>query len=456
MDRLIEILSSEFDNTIVVEDNEFLTESTKIDVNYLLKNSSIGLTDVESVIKKLKLLPTTNPVSIVNGEYTENGLFSEQIYGLVGSPERKVRMSFVDLSQIGEFLHPIMIYYFSRYSPKIYSSIISTSETVLYTYNEKSKMLEQVTDSSGTSLSGYHLVDFIVSNYKKINNLSSKLVSILEKYGRKVLTSYILILPPDLRPITKVNNLVVLDKLNDIYSSLIQYSIQYKYVSKNDIMWNTIWKNIQMKIMQLYETIVDSIHKKEGMIRNKVLSKRVDFNVASTAINDPTVSVWEIGLPYKLAVSLGFYHVLHVLMNKDSRKRNKAFISILSRYNIKTYEQISLLVKDFERDHLDDEDLIDLVKEACDIAFENKYVLYKRDPALHRDSWTAAKPVLHDDTYAIRINANAAKPLNLDYDGDSVAGDSIVTLYDENNNLLYNGQIQDLVAGGYVQWMLLH
>lgn len=445
MDKIIQMLSNEFENSIIVEDNEFLSESAKIDINYLLKNSSIGLTDVESLIKKLNLKPTTNPISVVNDQYTENGLFSEEIYGLVGSPERKTRMSFIDLQSIGEFLHPVIIYYFSRFAPKMYSSIVSSSQNVSYIYNEKTKMLEEIQDSSGMGLNGYYLVEFIINNYKKINNLTSKLVELLNKYGKSLLTSYILILPPDLRPINKINGTLVLDKLNDVYSSLIQYSLQYKYINKNDIMWNTIWKNIQLKIMTLYQTITETIEKKEGLIRNKVLSKRVDFNISSTAVNDPSVNTWEIGITYKLATSLVFYQILHVLMHKDSRKRNKSFISLLFKYNIRTYEQISLLVKDFERDYLQDQDLIDIVKEAIEIAIENKYVLYKRDPSLHRDSWTAAKPVLQDETIGLKINPAAAKPLNLDYDGDSVAGDSIIELYNQNDELVYCDKIENLV-----------
>ncbi|MEI2419142.1 hypothetical protein V6O07_02625, partial [Arthrospira platensis SPKY2] len=59
------------------------------------------------MVKKEKLLPVTNPIYFtMNGIPTEDGLFSSEIFGNMGTPTRKSRFAYIELN--GVFLQPIM------------------------------------------------------------------------------------------------------------------------------------------------------------------------------------------------------------------------------------------------------------------------------------------------------------------------------------------------------------
>jgi hypothetical protein len=449
IDSLVDILSNEISNS-TEEIRMIITESKEASIVDSLTKATIGITDTEEFIKKFNLKPVTS-INIFSGDaYDPSGLFSERIFGFIGTSDRRTRFGYIDFSNFGEFLQPPIIYTISRYSSKLFDAIVGVGKNVRYMkfIESRSELVDAAHNEEG-AMSGYDLAKFVVDNVNLIKNLGSTVSKVLKNAGRLAFTKYILVIPPDLRPIVKVRNITSVDKLNDIYRTLVQYSLQYAHLER-DSYWNMIWKNIQNKILQYAnELIDDKLAGKEGLIRSSVLSKRMDYNVSGVVSNNPNLEVWQVGIPYHMIAKMAQHFIIHVIFNKNSKKHNKPFKELFKEAGVSklTFETASIMLNDFSKKHISDEKLNSLIEECIDIAVHDKYVLVKRDPSLHRDSWMSYKLVPISKEYnSIHFPPLASKPHNLDYDGDSVSGESVVKLYNNYGELVFNDAIQKLVS----------
>lgn len=445
---LNEITTNSYDEVI----EPVLMEKEKFDIIEHLSIKNLGLTDVESLIKKagLKRITSYNIYSSDN-TYDKDGLFSEHIFGLTGTKDRRTQFAYIDFSSIGEFLQPPVIYAISRFSNTIYDCICSSRTANKYMkFIPHKNILELCDADEENAMTGYKLAKFIVSNANEIANLSSTLKKLFTSNSEKVIfTKYILVVPPDLRPIIKVgDSLVQLDSLNNIYRSLIQYSVNYEHLEKNSY-WDIVWKTIQHKILELFEEIaLNKISKKNGMFRNSTLSKRTDYFVSSVASCSPNLASNEVGIPYHMFCVLAENFIMHYIFYKTSQVSNKKYLDLLKEagYTNITFDKVNSLIKLYKKRLLQDSKVIDIFKEIMNEIAKTKVVLVKRDPSLHRDSWMAYIPVLIDDSItSIQFPPQASAPHNLDYDGDSICGQSIVKIYDDFDNIVFHGPVRNLI-----------
>jgi DNA-directed RNA polymerase subunit beta' len=178
------------------------------------------------------------------------------------------------------------------------------------------------------------------------------------------------------------------------------------------------------------------------------LAKRVDFSGRSVVVGDMELKPYEIGVPYKMLAGIAEPFILHVLYHQIHPEEKKPFMDLLQEAGIPLNKFEQLLVQ-YRRDFLDENDpryarIVKLLKDAIDLAVRDKWVLAKRDPALHRGSFIPMK-VVPVDGYALRFPNTAIAPLGMDFDGDSVAGDYKVTLYNEKGEVVYDGPIAGLL-----------
>jgi DNA-directed RNA polymerase II subunit RPB1 len=156
---------------------------------------------------------------------------------------------------------------------------------------------------------------------------------------------------------------------------------------------------------------------KTGRVRGNLMGKRVDFSARSVITPDPELSIAELGVPMKVAKNITKpvevqkynYNYLHYLVKngpyvypgaKIIEKKNGINISLgyVDKDNIK------LEIGDIVHRHMLDGD----------------YVLFNRQPTLHRMSMMAhvVKVMEHGDTF--RMNVADTKPYNADFDGDEM------------------------------------
>nr|QEM01903.1 plastid-encoded DNA-directed RNA polymerase beta' [Nephromyces sp. ex Molgula occidentalis] len=224
------------------------------------------------------------------------------------------------------------------------------------------------------------------------------------------------ILPPDLRPFTKLEkgNLFVMSPLNTFYRFIIIRNNRLKrWIFLRNYL-PIIFELIEKKMLQ--ETIDNLFDKsflikkeykdrslinlstflkgKFGHIRQNLLGKRVDFSGRSVIISGPDLSIGKIGIPYDLLYNL-FKPLLINIFNKNNKINN-----YLKSINLIDYK-------------------IKIIKYILKKIIKNKILLINRAPTLHKMNIQSFKPYLIEGD-AIKLYPLACSSYNADFDGDQM------------------------------------
>ena len=190
------------------------------------------------------------------------------------------------------------------------------------------------------------------------------------------------------------------------------------------------------------KSLSDNLKGKQGIFRQNLLGKRVDYSGRSVIVVGPTLKIDQCGLPKHMALELFRPFVISKLISRGYA------------YNIRGAGRLI-------------EDAGSEVWEILEEVTQNKYVLLNRAPTLHRLGIQAFKPVLIEGN-AIQIHPLVVQAYNADFDGDQMAVHLPLSeeaqleareIIASNKNLLRPGSgtpivsvgHQDIVLGSY--WM---
>jgi len=201
-------------------------------------------------------------------------------------------------------------------------------------------------------------------------------------------------------------------KIIDDWTSVLQYYIA-------TIVDNTIpgADPVKQRSGRALKSITERHKGKTGRVRGNLMGKRVDYSARSVITPDPELSITELGVPMKIAMNItkpvyvnetNIHYLTYLVKNgpdvypgaKILEKANKNNISL--RYVDR--ENITLEVGDTVHRHM----------------LNGDYVLFNRQPTLHRMSMMAhiVKVMPKGDTF--RMNVADTKPYNADFDGDEM------------------------------------
>ena len=165
------------------------------------------------------------------------------------------------------------------------------------------------------------------------------------------------------------------------------------------------------------KSIKERLNGKIGRVRGNLMGKRVDYSARSVITPDPNLSIWQLGVPLKIAMNLTKpvtvnkmnYGYLLGLVKAGPDKFPGA--KILQRFS---GENISLKFIDRESIALNYGDIVHrhLVDDDC--------VLFNRQPTLHRMSMMCHKVKVMKQGNTFRMNVAVTKPYNADFDGDEM------------------------------------
>jgi len=367
--------------------------------------------DVNKFVKPLT--PVTNPnIFTSDDKFTESGLFSEKIFGLIDTIDRRKTFSYINLNCY--IIHPTLFKILKRLNAKIELLISGEKKFIV----EDGKVIEDD--------NGYSGIEFLRSKFSEIKfrgetNEREKLIKLINKSYEedKLFIKYVIVIPPDYRNIfqDKDGNWII-DPLNDIYSSIIRKSNQIATTNKG-VFYDLLNFSIQKYVIQLDEAIKSKIQKKSGIIRGQLLGKRVDFSGRAVITPDPSLDVDQIGIPLRLAVSLFEPFIIHVLAYKTDKEKLSEQLKLYRNLDL-SVDSIKSILKDIRKDNKLPQELYDIIFHATEIAMHNRYVVAKRDPVLHAESYRAYKPILvKGDT--IRMSTTQVGSHNADFDGDQMA-----------------------------------
>lgn len=380
----------------------------------------IQLLDMEDFVQKNKIKQVKSiRFEGKGGKPDAEGLFSEEIFGRIGSQQRRTTFGYIDLNV--KIIHPEAWEIVVGLGPEI-SKLVTGKRR--YTLGSNGELIE---DESG--FNGFTGIKGLVDNWDNINlsivgRNKPENVKFLKSNRNLIFIEKTLVLPAGIRDIqlSKMTGrkMMTSSEINSLYQELIT---QTKTIAKEtlefmpDDIVMSVTGAIQRKVNEINDWIRQRLKGKGGIIRGGMLSKTVDYSGRFAIVGDPSLKLGYIGLPWQAVLKLfepftehfllknGLNkHVLDLIrenINKDTTPDSsdiKRFLSTINEHP----DSVSALLKD------------ELVRIAEEIVAE-KVVLYKRDPVENRDSYMSGFIRVDRDGFVMKINPLDAPRCGADF-----------------------------------------
>lgn len=246
------------------------------------------------------------------------------------------------------------------------------------------------------------------------------------------------------------------DIILERHVSYTEYHV-YTYFDNNLSSMPTFCHKSKRPLKTLKERFIG----KEGIVRQNLIGKRVNYSSRSVVSPEPLIDIDQLGVPMKICQKMTFPEVVNqfniekltqMILNGpdiypgarfiEKKNGNKRDLKFVNR------ETIKLEYGDIVERHLCEDDI----------------VLFNRQPSLHKFSMMAhrVKPL---EGNSFRLNPNVASPYNADFDGDEMNMHVCRSVYAETelrmiasvkNNIVSPqsnkpiiGFIMDTVVGSY-------
>jgi len=395
---------------------------------------------MDSFVKDLKPVSSSEYIAGKGIQFHPDGLFSESIFGLFDSKDRKDLYSYIELNC--KVLHPAMWNVLRRLNRKILSAINKEASFSINSAGE----LEQNPDGEIKGLSS------VIENFDKIvfksdgNTFREDLIKMVKYYQNKnmLFLSKVLVIPAYYREaeFDQINQQMRVDPLNEYYVKIIRQSLQLQSIRTGEV-FDVLATKMNNLVLDLYEYLVAKIGKKSGIIRSKVLGKRIDFSArAVISGGSDQIGVDQIGVPFRILVKIFEPFLLFDLLKSGAVSQGELG-RVLKEFNSSTLSVLNLrnlFTGIYHGDEIPVE-LESMLKDSVNRVIGDKVVIAKRDPALHTESVQAFYPVMVSGS-TIRLSILKCGGFSADFDGDSING-SIGISYGENKTK-WIGQISEL------------
>lgn len=226
------------------------------------------------------------------------------------------------------------------------------------------------------------------------------------------------VLPPDLRPILKLENQIAASDLNRFYQRILYRNERLQKFSKDSATNQSFELRYAQRLLQEavdnliqngkggvkpetnsrgipLKSLSEILKGKQGRFRQYLLGKRVDYSGRSVIVVGPKLKIYECGLPKEMAFELFLPFLIGQILQLNLAK------TVIGAKN--------LLKKDLTFAFL-------LLKKIM----KNIPVLLNRAPTLHRLGFQAFLPKLIEGR-AILLHPMVCPGFNADFDGDQMA-----------------------------------
>lgn len=395
--------------------------------------SIIAPLNVDKFISDFSLKEVKNPSILSSkGKYDPDGLFSESIFGIDRSKERRKTYAYINLNT--KIIHPFVYQIFKKIEHKILD--LADGETLYF--DENTKKLQKEKEEGFKELSGFDGAMYAIQNgafLRGETDVRDKLVSRLKEIiaDGSVFIDKMLIIPPDFRPaqIGDDGSLIGVDEINSLYIKIINFSKKVKLVSNNDkegIMSESTYirREIQNLSLELFDYAKMKTGKKSGINRSNLLGKRVDFSGRTVITSGYDLPIGVAGVPYRMLANIAEPFLIHHFFKElmpDTDEYN-VFMKILEKNDFHTTLN-ALVLTNFLRDLADgaiklSKDEEDFIINVFQKILNDMVVILKRDPSLHKGSWQSYN-IKVENQVAIRLNTAQTTLHNADFDGDTMA-----------------------------------
>lgn len=382
----------------------------------------LQLLNIERFINENKLLEVKS-YRIPFKSYDEDGLWSEVIFGPIGSKTRSERFGYIDLKNT--FIHPIVFNMLETVSDET-SRIIKEKGRFIV---ENKKYVEDINGESG--------IDFLIRTLPEV-----KLTTFCHSHKREnadyidsnlkhILINKFLVTPAANRDVNifSSSGKLEVEEINNLYSKLLIFIQQLTGIPEIDGIIN---KKIQLQLINLVNHIKKiKMTGKKGLFRGTMLKKSLDYTTRLVLTNDPDIELGKIGLPWHTLVAIFEPFVVYHLFKKEQNLEIVMALQNYTKAETFDYNEFSKFVKDL----IINPDIIPQNIKSALISVLNQFlpdqvVMCKRDPVVQRKSWFSATPVITEGRVAY-VNSMDLGPLG----GDCVKG-NIITYTKEKNRFI--------------------
>ena len=270
-------------------------------------------------------------------------------------------------------------------------------------------LLESIDVDAELDKAGKEIAD---AKGQKLDRLNKKIryLSALKEEGLDptvYMMTHVPVLPPSMRPITALEDgNLNFDDLNGLYRSIALVNDQFRQFPKGlpEEEKNPLREELYDGLKSLTglggtlnresKGVLDLIAPtKKGFFQGRVIQRRQDLTMRSIIIPEPEMGLDELGIPRKAARELYKPFIVRELVRQGYTP-------------------------------LEGQDLIEkkspLAEKALEVVIEERPVIFKRDPALHKFNVMAFKPRLVGGS-ALRIHPLVTGAYNADFDGDQMS-----------------------------------
>lgn len=278
--------------------------------------------NINEFIEDHKLKEVTSPMYFVGGTTPDpDGLFSVEIFGRPGSEERKNTFAYVNLN--AKFVHPVYYKLFTSMNRKIQDLLLSKKYYVV-----KDGELVEDFENGQTGPSYFYSIYKDLKFMNTGTHRRSTYLNLLDKTPEdEIFIDKFLVIPCYLRDYnpmeTDPNAIKAVDKVNDMYSKLIRYSMSLDKNSSGFM--NAVTEaNIQQLLYQIYEYYIFKLNKKTGMFHQDLLGKSVDYatrsvitapKIGGSGYDNIQVKYGYIGIPLSQVIVLFYPFFVNYIEN---------------------------------------------------------------------------------------------------------------------------------------------
>jgi len=375
----------------------------------------LQLLDIEEFVLKNNLgeVTSSNIYSINKHNFDPKGLWSEEIFGNIGSDVRKSKFGYIDLTC--KIINPVMYDMITGLSSELRSIL---NENKRYTF-ENNKFTEVEIGQTGLLffISIFDKLDFL----KICKPIKMDVAKFLNDNKKLILINKQLILPAGIRDLslTQTKGRQFSSEINELYGKMLLLVTQKS--GQSEALVEMFIGYIQKTAIAIYKWIQSKIKGKQGLFQGSMLKKTIDFSARLVAISDPDIPVGTIGIPWHVVLTLYQPFFIHaVFANSEIKEEIANFMNCkiddvndhkIQEFNHKVNkypEKITGKLKD---------KLIETINEIAN----DKDILCKRDPVVSRNSYYSGTIRVLPHGNAVVVNSLSVTSQGLDFDGDTLA-----------------------------------
>lgn len=239
---------------------------------------NVTILNPDEYIKLHQSLPVTSHAMFESSSMRlhPDGLFSEVIFGQLGSKDRLIKRGYIDLKSV--FLSPHL--WKTIVSLKSYYQDIAAGKAYAIFDKELKDLVKVPADTPGARTGfAFFLEQLDNIQFQETDSVQRHdKIRMINKYSELIKMTKMIVLPAGVRDVKEKDGRMTPEEINKIYQSLMSLVSLLPPKATDDPLYDSIRYQAQMKIQALYQYILDLINGKGGFAQHKYLARGLAYS----------------------------------------------------------------------------------------------------------------------------------------------------------------------------------